>query len=172
VPAAPVTEAYERLAVCVASQTLRAYRAGALARSYPVSTARLGTGQRQGSEQTPLGHHTVRLRIGEGAPRGTVFVGRRPTGEVWTPALHAAFPQRDWILTRILWLRGCEPGHNRRGPVDTLRRYIYIHGAPDTARLGTADSHGCVRMSNDDVLHLFARVAVGTPVDLHARLEP
>ena len=75
-------------------------------------------------------------KIGAGAPLGAVFVGRRPTGEIWTPELAAAHPGRDWILTRILWLCGEEPGFNRLGEVDTMRRYIYIHGAPDTVPMG------------------------------------
>lgn len=130
----------------------------------PVSTAANGAGERNGSNQTPRGWHVVRARIGAGAPAGTVFVGRRPTGEVWTPALAAAHPGRDWILTRILWLSGREVGRNRLGAVDTMRRYIYIHGTPDDAVLGTPGSHGCVRMGNAAVIALFDAAPAGTPV--------
>lgn len=133
---------------------------------YPVSTARNGAGERAGSECTPRGRHRVRARVGAGAPRAAVFVGRRPTGEVWTPALAASHPGRDWILSRILWLCGEEPGRNRGAEVDSMRRYIYIHGAPDDAPLGVPASHGCIRMSNDDVIDLFERVPAGTPVEI------
>jgi L,D-transpeptidase YbiS len=106
----------------------------------------------------------VRAGIGAGQPVNTVFVGRRPTGEIWTPELAAQFPQRDWILTRILWLSGCEPGFNRLGNCDSMRRYIYIHGTPDSEPMGVPRSHGCIRMRNADVIALFDQVAAGTPV--------
>ena len=133
-------------------------------RIYLVSTSRFGAGERNGSGGTPRGAHLVRARIGAGAEPGTVFVGRRPTGEILTPALYAAEPDRDWILTRILWLSGAEPGRNRLGNVDTMRRYIYIHGCPDEEPVGVPRSHGCVRMRNADVIGLFDRVPPGTPV--------
>ncbi|WP_159558884.1 L,D-transpeptidase [Alcanivorax sp. S71-1-4] len=134
--------------------------------AYSVSTAANGPGEQQGSGCTPRGRHIVRARIGEGAPLNAVFVGRRPTGEIWTPALAAAHPHRDWILTRILWLSGCEPGVNRLGRVDSMRRFIYIHGTPDTEPMGMPRSHGCVRMRNQAVLDLFDRVPAGCPVVL------
>jgi hypothetical protein len=137
-------------------------------RTYSVSTAKRGPGEKNGSLCTPRGRHVVRARIGAGQPLGAVFVRRRPTGEVWTPELHAQYPGRDWILTRILWLSGCEPGRNRLGEVDTMRRYIYIHGAPDTAEMGKPGSIGCVRMRNRDIAELFERVAPYTPVDIRA----
>ena len=127
-------------------------------KTYLVSTAKRGAGEMNGSLCTPRGRHIVRARIGAGQPLNTVFVRRRPTGEVWTPELHAKFPGRDWILTRILWLSGCEPGRNRLGDVDTMRRYIYIHGSPDSAEMGKPGSIGCVRMRNADILELFERV--------------
>ena len=133
---------------------------------FPVSTALKGAGEQQGSERTPRGRHVVRAKIGAGLPTGTVFVARRPTGEVWSAALAAANPARDWILTRILWLSGCEVGRNRLGAVDTMRRYIYIHGAPEGSPLGTPASHGCIRMRNQDVVALFDAVPLGTPVDI------
>jgi len=137
-------------------------------RRYPVSTSRYGPGERNGSGGTPRGAHRVRARIGDGAPLGTVFVGRRPTGEVLTRELYAAQPERDWILTRILWLSGTEPGRNRLGTVDTMRRFIYIHGCPDEEPMGVPRSHGCVRMRNADVAELFARVPAGTRVLIEA----
>lgn len=133
---------------------------------YPVSTARNGPGEGYGSGCTPRGWHVVRARIGAGAPPNAVFVGRRPTGEIYSPGLAARFPDRDWILTRILWLSGLEPGRNRLGRVDSMRRYIYIHGTPDSEPMGVARSHGCVRMRNSDLLELFDLTPVGTPVHL------
>jgi lipoprotein-anchoring transpeptidase ErfK/SrfK len=135
---------------------------------YAVSTAANGAGENKGSGCTPRGQHVVRARIGDGQPSGAVFVGRRPTGEVWSPQLAAQFPERDWILTRILWLSGCEIGFNRLGGVDTMQRYIYIHGTPDTEPMGVPRSHGCIRMRNVDVLELFDRVPAGTPVRISA----
>jgi hypothetical protein len=132
--------------------------------AYCISTSRYGAGEVNGSGCTPCGAHIVRARIGAGAPSGTVFVGRRPTGEICTPVLYATAPDRDWILTRILWLSGTELGRNRLGRVDTLRRYIYIHGCPDAVPLGVPSSRGCIRMRNADLIDLFDRVAVGTPV--------
>ena len=141
---------------------------GEALRTYPVSTAANGPGEQEGSECTPRGLHVVRAKIGAGAPPGTVFVGRRPTSERYTPALAAAYPDRDWILTRILWLSGTEPGRNRLGRVDTMRRYIYIHGCPDDVDITSPGSHGCIRMRNDDVIDLFDRVEPGTRVVIEA----
>ena len=137
-------------------------------RTYSVSTAKKGPGEKNGSLQTPRGRHIVRAKIGAGQPLNAVFVRRRPTGEVWSPELHGRYPGRDWILTRILWLSGCEPGKNRLGDVDTMRRYIYIHGSPDSAEMGKPGSIGCIRMRNADIVELFDLVAPYTPVDIHA----
>lgn len=141
---------------------------GACIRRYSVSTARNGAGEASGSFCTPRGRHIIRARIGATAPIGAAFRGRRPTGEVWTPELAAANPGRDWILTRILWLSGTEPGFNRLGEVDSMRRYIYIHGTPDTEPMGVPLSIGCVRMRNRDVAELFELVPAGTAVDIRA----
>jgi L,D-transpeptidase YbiS len=135
-------------------------------RSWSVSTAKNGPGEKNGSFCTPRGKHIVRAKIGAGQPPGTVFVRRRPTGEVWTPELHARYPGRDWMLTRILWLSGKERGFNRLGDVDTMRRYIYIHGSPDTAEMGKPGSIGCIRMRNRDVVELFDLVPPYTPVEI------
>jgi lipoprotein-anchoring transpeptidase ErfK/SrfK len=131
---------------------------------WPVSTGRAGPGERNGSGGTPRGWHVIRARIGAGMPSGTVFRGRRPSGEIYTPELRSRYPERDWILTRILWLSGLEPGRNRLGDVDTMRRYIYIHGGPDDAPVGVPGSRGCVRMRNADVITLFERAPAGTRV--------
>lgn len=134
---------------------------------YAVSTGANGIGEIQGSGCTPRGRHRVRAKIGAGAAPGTVFVGRRPTGEIWSPQLHRDGPGRDWMLTRILWLSGLEPGRNRLGCVDTFRRYIYLHGTPPLTELGVPGSKGCVRMRNEDIIELFDRIPVGTEVNLH-----
>ncbi|MGB5405340.1 MAG: L,D-transpeptidase [Thiogranum sp.] len=148
----------------LSEQRLRLWESGAVTRDYPVSTATNGPGEQSGSEKTPRGWHRVRAKIGAGCESGTVFVARRPTGERYSPALAAGNPQRDWILTRILWLCGEEPGKNRLGDVDTMRRFIYIHGCPDSESMGKPGSHGCVRMRDQDVIELFDRVAPGLPV--------
>jgi len=131
-----------------------------------IATASKGTGQQFGSEQTPLGRHIVRAKIGAGCSENTVFVARRPTGEIFNEAMRDEFPDRDWILTRIMWLSGLEPGFNRLGDVDTMRRYVYIHGAPDSDPMGVPSSHGCVKMRNSDIVKLFDLVPVGTPVTI------
>lgn len=154
------------LRVDLAEQRLVLLEDGRPALGFSVSTSRHGAGERQGSLCTPRGRHVVRARIGAGAPLGAVFRGRRPTGEVYSEALAAAQPGRDWILTRILWLSGTERGRNRLGDVDTMRRYIYIHGAPDSAPMGVPGSIGCIRMRNDEIAELFERVRAGTPVDI------
>jgi L,D-transpeptidase YbiS len=137
-------------------------------KTYSVSTATNGPGEKNGSFCTPRGKHIVRAKIGAGQPLNAVFVRRRPTGEVWSPELHAQYPGRDWMLTRLLWLSGCQPGFNRLGEVDTMRRYIYIHGSPDTAQMGKPGSIGCIRMRNRDIVELFERVPPYTPVEIRA----
>lgn len=139
---------------------------GACIRRYAVSTGERGAGERSGSLCTPRGRHRIRARIGAGAPAGAVFRGRRPTGEVWTAEFAAAHPGRDWILSRILWLCGEEPGRNRGGEVDTMRRYIYLHGTGNDQPMGVARSHGCVRMRNHDIIELFELVPAGTVVEI------
>lgn len=156
-----------KIRVSLAAQSLVLFDdAGQKLREWPVSTALRGAGERRESYCTPRGKHIIRAKIGDGQPENAVFVGRRPTGEIYTPDLDAAHPGRDWILTRILWLSGCEPGFNRLGEVDTMRRYIYIHGAPPQARMGAPGSRGCIRMRNADLLALFALAPVYTPVEI------
>ena len=156
-----------RIEVSLAAQRLRLLdAAGNELRRYSVSTGAKGAGEQRGSYRTPRGRHVVRAKIGAGAPLNTVFVARRPNGEIYGPALEAERPGRDWILTRILWLSGCEPGFNRLGEVDTMRRYIYLHGCPDSAPMGVAASHGCIRMRNADIVELFDLIPPGTPVDI------
>lgn len=129
-----------------------------------VSTGRNGVGELNGSECTPRGWHIIRAKIGDNCATNTVFVGRRPTGEIYQSVFKEKHPERDWILTRILWLSGLEPGFNRLGNVDTMRRYIYIHGCPDEDETGITGSHGCIKMKNEDVISLFNLVPVGTKI--------
>ncbi len=155
-----------KIVIHIGAQCLELYDRGGLLQSYVISSALKGTGQKKGSFCTPLGRHIIRAKIGAGQPENTVFVGRRPTGEIYTPELGAAFPGRDWILTRILWLSGCEPGKNRLGEFDTMRRYIYIHGSPAGVPMGTPGSIGCIRMRNRDVIDLYERIPLGTAVEI------
>ena len=154
-----------RITINIPSQELYLYGDyNHIVRQFRISSARKGVGQKNGSFCTPLGKHIIRAKIGARQPINTVFVGRRPTGEIYSPELGARYPGRDWILTRILWLSGCEPGFNRLGSVDTMRRYIYIHGSPDTVEMGRPGSIGCIRMNNRDLLDLFTRADPGTEV--------
>ncbi len=141
---------------------------GAIESVYPVSTAANGAGEERGSHCTPRGRHHIRAKIGAGLPLNSVLVARRPTGEIYTPDLGAAQPERDWILTRILWLSGREPGYNRLGSCDSMARYIYIHGTPDESFEQAPRSHGCIRMRNRDLIELFERVPIHTPVEIIA----
>jgi lipoprotein-anchoring transpeptidase ErfK/SrfK len=156
-----------RIAIHIPAQTLELFDdEDNLLKRYVVSTAAKGAGEQNGSNCTPRGRHIIRAKVGAGETANTVFVRRRPTGEIWTPELAAANPGRDWILTRILWLSGCEPGINRLGCVDTMRRYIYIHGSPDNVPMGTPGSIGCVRMRNSDIIELFDLVPAYTSVEI------
>jgi len=156
-----------RININIGSQELDIYNDyGSLIGRYSISSAKNGVGERYGSYCTPRGKHIVRAKIGANLPINTVFVERRPTGETYGPELAGRFPGRDWILTRILWLSGCEPGFNRMGQVDTMRRAIYIHGSPDRAEMGKPGSHGCIRMRNADVIELFNLVPIRTLVEI------
>jgi len=152
--------------VSIDQQRLQLLAGGIIDMDVAIATAANGPGEVQHSECTPRGWHVIRAKIGAGCAANSVFVGRRPTGEIYTPSLRAAAPGRDWILTRILWLSGLERGRNRLGNVDSMRRYIYIHGCPDEDVMGVPSSHGCVKMRNDDVIALFERVPVGTKVSI------
>ncbi len=152
------------LQVSIEAQQLNVMEQGGVVKSYPVSTAKNGPGQQMGSECTPTGWHQIRAKIGAGLPPCSVFVGRRPTGEIYTDELARQYPDRDWILSRILWLNGLEPGKNHYGQVDSGWRYIYIHGCPDELINGKPGSHGCIRMRNSDIIELFERVRPGCRV--------
>jgi predicted GNAT family N-acyltransferase len=156
-----------RIRIAIDRQRLELFDAGQrLVAAYPVSTAANGPGELYGSECTPRGVHTVRAKIGEGCAINTVFVRRRPTGEIWTASLAQAHPDRDWMLTRLLWLSGRESGFNRGGNVDSLRRKIYIHGTGEDALVGRPGSHGCIRLRSADVIALFGAVQRGTEVEI------
>lgn len=157
------------ITIHIASQTLELFDdSGKPLRRYLVSTGAQGVGEENGSFCTPRGRHVIRAKIGAGQPVNAVFVKRRPTGEVYTPELGSQHQGRDWILTRILWLSGCESGFNRSGSCDTMRRYVYIHGTPDNTPLGKPGSRGCVRMRNAELVELFDLVTVGTEVRIIA----
>ena len=159
-----MVEIEEYLTISISKQQLSLYRKGLLDKTYLVSTAKNGAGERMGSECTPTGWHKIRAKIGGDQPLNAVFIGRRPTGEVYTQDLKNQYQHRDWILTRILWLGGLEPGKNRYGDVDSTWRYIYIHGCPDELMKGKPESHGCIRMKNADVADLFNSIDVGIKV--------
>ncbi|NKB63029.1 MAG: L,D-transpeptidase family protein [Gammaproteobacteria bacterium] len=155
-----------KLDISLSKQTLSVFQGIEKVKHYSISTGLNGHGQQNDSGCTPLGKHCIRARIGDNQPINTVFVGRRPTGEIYKKGMRAEQPHRDWILTRILWLSGCEPGFNRLGSVDTMRRYIYIHGAPEEVRMGGVGSKGCIRMRNNDLIELFNMVAPQTEVNI------
>lgn len=155
------------LDVSIAKQRLALIENGQTCKTYPVSTAKNGPGEQKGSECTPRGWHRIRAKIGRDQPIHTVFKGRRPTGEIYSPELGRLYPERDWMLTRILWLGGLEPGKNRYREVDSAWRYIYIHGCPDELMQGQPASHGCIRMFNVDVLELYERIEAGIKVYIH-----
>ena len=136
--------------------------------TYKISSAKAGIGQLKGSNKTPLGHHTIRAKIGENNPIYSVYEGRRPTGDIWTKNLNEQLSKDDWILTRIIWLSGKEIGFNRLGDFDSMQRFIYIHGTNEEELLGSPASHGCIRMSNNDILTLYQYVEVGTDVFINA----
>ena len=154
------------IVINIAEQSLCVFSLNHLVKKYRVATAKNGPGETSGSEKTPRGKHVIRAKIGEKEPVNTVFIGRRPTGEIYRAELKKQHPNRDWILTRILWLSGQEKGKNRLGNVDTMRRYVYIHGCPDEDPMGIPSSHGCVKMRNSDVIELFNLVPVLTPVEI------
>lgn len=156
-----------RLDISIAEQKLRVMKEHNELAVFSISTAANGLGEQANSGCTPRGHHIIRAKIGSQQPQGSVFIGRRLTGEVYSKLLAEQFPDRDWILSRIMWLCGTEVGRNRLGAVDSQRRYIYIHGTPDSEPMGKPLSHGCIRMRNNDVIELFDSVECGTEVFIH-----
>ncbi len=157
---------HRHIRINLSRQKLELFEGDTLIHRYAISSALNGAGEERGSECTPRGLHRIRIKIGADMAENTVFVRRRPTGETYSPELAAQQPNRDWILTRIMWLSGQQPGCNRGGHCDSLRRFIYIHGCPDSEPMGVPCSHGCIRMRNCDIIELFDLVEVGTPVDI------
>jgi len=154
------------LRIKLTNQSLAVVDDGVTSRLFQVSTSAWGPGERRDSLCTPRGRHVIRAKIGAGLPIGAVFVGRRFTGEVYDRDRARQHPERDWILTRILWLSGSEPGRNRMGGVDSMRRFIYLHGTPDDVPMGVPTSHGCIRMRSTDIVELFDMVDAGTVVEV------
>lgn len=152
------------LKVVVSTQQMLWYENDKIIKTYAVSTAKNGVGEQAGSEKTPRGWHLIRAKIGEGCPPNAVFRGRRFTGEIYHPEMKIQYPDRDWILTRILWLSGLERGKNRLGEVDTMRRYIYIHGTPGETDMKIPGSKGCIRMQNHDLIELYNQISAGTRI--------
>jgi L,D-transpeptidase YbiS len=150
-----------RLVVNVQTQRADLFKYGAKIKSYSVSTAANGLGSEEGSFKTPGGLLKVAEKIGDGAVNGTVFKGRKATGDIWlaNPANALSESSDDLVLTRILWLEGAEESN-----ANTLQRYIYLHGTNQESLLGQAVSHGCIRFSNKDIKELFDLVPVGTEV--------
>jgi len=155
------------LEISISKQQLKLIKEDEVICCYSISTAKNGAGEKMGSECTPIGWHRIRAKIGAGKPLNSVFIGRRATGEIYDNKLVEQYPQRDWILSRILWLGGLEPYKNRYGKVDSTWRYIYIHGCPDNLLQGKPESHGCIRMKNADMVDLFEQVDTQTGVYIH-----
>jgi L,D-transpeptidase YbiS len=155
-----------KLELDIAKQTMTLLKNNDVMRSFNVSTGKNGAGEMRDSGKTPRGRHVVRAKIGANLPANTVLVARRPTGEIYSQNLRQQFPDRDWILTRIFWLSGLELGKNRLGDVDTMRRYIYIHGTPDDVEMGAPGSKGCIRMRNHEIIELFDIIPVGTEIHI------
>lgn len=156
----------KKIIIEVESHRLSLYEKQILLCQYPVRIATKGLGEKQGSFKTPRGKHIIRSKVGAGASAYAVFKSRRPTGEILTENLFISAPNRDWILGRILWLSGTEIGFNRLGDVDTMRRYIYIHGSPEQCFNKQEGSKGCIRMQPLDIVALFDQVAIGDTVEV------
>ncbi len=152
------------IVVSIAQQTMACFEHDQCIASYRVSTGTNGAGELINSQCTPRGWHKVHSILGMQHDINSVFVARQWTGELYSAELAQNNPNRDWILTRILQLDGLEPGRNQGGTVDSLSRYIYIHGTPDSTQLGIPGSHGCVRMNNEDIVALAQWATTDTMV--------
>lgn len=157
------------LRISIAQQRLQLMDNSQILFEAEISTAKNGAGELFGSECTPRGWHKIRAKIGADCAENTVFIARRPSGEIYSPNLQKKYPERDWILSRIMWLSGLEVGFNRLGKQDTMRRYIYIHGCPDNNPMGIPSSHGCIKMRNSDVMVLFEMLEVGTAIVINEK---
>jgi lipoprotein-anchoring transpeptidase ErfK/SrfK len=159
-----MTNPHQLIIILAENQLMHCYDGDVLYKTYSVSTGKNGLGEKSGSECTPRGWHRIHSIIGLDNETNSVFVGRKWTGEIYSAELAAKFPDRDWILTRILQLDGLEPGRNQGGDVDSLQRYIYLHGTPNSTPLGIPGSHGCVRLHNADMIDLADWVKIDTRV--------
>lgn len=148
----------------IQAQSLMCFENGQVIADYEISSGKNGVGETENSGCTPRGWHEIADLIGLEHHENAVFVGRQWTGEIYSLTLSQQYPHRDWILTRILRLRGLEPGKNQGSGVDTYSRYIYIHGAPDEAKMGIPGSHGCIRMNSKDVMILANWAKLGFKV--------
>ena len=155
-----------KIYISVSEQMLKLLHNNKTKKQYKISTASLGVVQKKDSNKTPLGKHIIMAKIGDKLPKFAVLKGRRFTRKIWSRELDSASDNVDWILTRILWLSGTELGKNRLGDVDSMQRFIYIHGTNEENLLGTPSSHGCVRMANEDIIELFNNVSVGDQVEI------
>jgi len=153
------------LIVSISKQCLYVLKGCVVLARYYISTASKGSGNQQGSEQTPLGLHRISDKIGADAKFGSIFRARCNTGQIARIlTVKGEYSDNDNITSRILWLDGLEQGKNKDGNIDTHNRYIYIHGTDEEWRLGTAVSHGCIRMANKDVIQLFNEIMVDSMV--------
>ena len=133
-------------------------------KKYQISSGLNGIGEQENSGKTPRGWHKIEKKIGGEQPIHAVFKARVWTGEIYTEQLAQQSPDRDWILSRIMWLKGLEPNFNSGEGCDTFNRYIYIHGTPESEPLGIPVSHGCIRMHNQDVLEVYNLIPEGALV--------
>lgn len=155
-----------KIVISVAEQKLYLWVKNKLKRSYLISTSKYGIGNKNNSFKTPLGKHIISSKIGRKARSGTIFKNRRDTKKI---AKIGSDFDKDLITTRILRLRGLEPGKNKGRGIDTFRRCIYIHGTTEEHLIGRPASHGCIRMANMDIIALFKLVPRGTIVDIRKR---
>ncbi len=159
-------DAEPAIIVSVTEQKLLLVKNGEVSKTYPVSSSVYGIGNKAGSNQTPLGTHTISERFGDGAEPGTIFRSRGNTGKIATIYTDKTDSDDDLVTTRIMWLQGMEPGANKGHGIDSHARYIYIHGTQEEGLIGEPASHGCIRMKNQDVIELFNSVPQGTFVEI------
>jgi len=145
----------------ISSQTLELIIDKRLYKIYQISSAKNGLGEKENSYCTPRGRHRISKKIGDGLAENSVLVGREFTGEIFNESLFEQYPDRDWILTRILWLEGLEEHNN-----NSKDRYIYIHGTPDSTELGKTGSKGCIRVKNKDMVEIFNLSHEGDEVNI------
>ena len=159
------------LLVNIEKQEMYLVKNDSIKKTYRISSSKYGTGNKSGSEKTPLGVHRIAEKIGANAEPNTIFVGRVDTRKEASIITDTLDVEADDVTSRILWLEGLEPGINKGKGIDSHERYIYIHGTPEEGLIGTPASHGCIRMHNSEVIELFNIVATGTFVVIEERVE-